>query len=135
MRFCSCLLLALVLAVPAFGHDLIGPPYVLADLQGHFSYDLSLVVTTATQFGSTFLDGADNTDVEVWIDGFCLETMTPGTSLIAVSGNLVNDSANGTVVSTVNLCDDWTGTVTTMVVPFPVGTEARTWGTVKSMYR
>ncbi len=135
MRACSGLLLALLLAAPVLGHELTGPGYVIADVQGHFKYNVTLVVTSATEFGSTFLDGTDNTDVYVWIDGFCLQTMTPGTFVFEVDGNLVNESANGTVVSTVSLCDSWTGTVTTTVVPFPVTAEIQTWGTIKSLYR
>ncbi len=107
---------------------------MIADLQGHFSYDLTLVVSSITEFGSTHLDGADNTDVGVWLDGFCLTTMAPGTSLIEVDGNLVNDSENGAVVATVDLCDGWTGVVTTLVVPFPVAHQTSTWGAVKSLY-
>jgi len=123
-----------MIAVPAFGHDLNGPHFVFADVLGHFSYDVTLVVTSTTEFGSTYLDGSDNTDLEVWIDGFCLNAMEPGTSVIAVEGNLINESSNATVVSTVNLCDGWTNSVTTTVVPFPVASQASTWGTVKSLY-
>jgi hypothetical protein len=135
MRVCSCVLLVLLLSAPAFGHELVGPTFVVADLQGHFAYNVTLTVTATTPFGSTHLDGSDNTDVALWIDGFCQSTLAPGTTVIAVEGNLVNDGVNGSVVATVNLCDPWTGVVTTTVVPFPVADQTSTWSTVKSLYR
>jgi len=135
MRTCSCLLVALLLAAPAFGHALTGPTFIIANVDGHFSYNVTLTVTTPAQFGYTHLDGANNTDVDLWIDGFCLNTINPGASVILVEGNLVSDSANGTVIATVNLCDPWTGSLTTTIVPYPVANETSTWGNVKSLYR
>jgi hypothetical protein len=135
MRTCFCVLLVLLISLPAFGHELVGPTFAVADLQGHFAYNLTLTVTSTTPFGSTHLDGSDNTDVALWIDGFCQTTLGPGTTVIAVEGNLVNDGVNGSVVATVNLCDPWTGVATTTVVPFPVADQTSTWGTMKSLYR
>jgi hypothetical protein len=134
MRTCSCILLALLLAAPAVGHELTGPTTFVADVQGHFSYNLTLTVTSPALFGSIHLDGSGNTDLMLWVDGYCSSTIT-GISVIWVEGNLIDDGANGTVIGTVNLCDPWTGVVTTTIVPFPVANEASTWGMVKSLYR
>jgi hypothetical protein len=135
MRICSCLVLLGVMALPALGHELTGPTFVFANSQGHFSYDLNLVVSSPTPLGSTQFDGSVNTDVQVWVDGFCQTTMVPGTSLLEVDGNLIDEGANGQVVATVHLCDPWVGVVTTTVLPYPVEDRVSTWGLVKSLYR
>jgi hypothetical protein len=135
MRRCSCLLWVLLLAAPVFGHELTGPAFVVADLQGHFTYNLTLTVTSPTPFDATHLDGANNTDVMLWVDGWCMTTMQPGASTIPVEGHLINDGVNGSVIATVFLCDPWTGMATTAIVPFPVANGTSTWGAVKSLYR
>lgn len=135
MRLCSGLLIVGLLASPALAHDLTGPLLVFANSHGHFSYDLNLVVSSPTPFGSTEIDGSANTDVMVWLDGLCQTTLQPGTSLLEVDGNLLDEGAHGQVVATVWLCDGWTGVVATTVLPFPVADVESTWGMVKSLYR
>jgi len=126
----------IALAAPAAAHELTGPAYVVADGEGHFAYELVLVIENPVEFGFAEEDGTDNTDIGHWIaDGFCLTVIDPGTSAIPVEGNLLDATQSGTVIHTEFLCDGFLGVVTTTILPPGVATAPLTWGTLKARYR
>ncbi|HOX24174.1 MAG TPA: hypothetical protein PLL30_00290 [Candidatus Krumholzibacteria bacterium] len=133
---CAMLAFALIVSAAAAAHDLTGPASVVADAAGHFAYEVTLVVTSPTEFAWSEIDGSEGTDLGWQIfDGFCLETIEPGTYAIPIEGNLLDPQVPGVVHYSHFLCDGWEETVSTTIVPLSVGLEPATWGDVKSLYR
>ncbi len=124
-----------------FAHRLTGPASVLAGAEGHFAYNVVLVVEPAVPFYYSLADGSDNTDVGWTADGFCLEDIPAGTYQIEIEGNLIDTRRPGTVIYSHHMCDGWSGEVTTRILPNPLSAveeevfAQRTWGAVKSLYR
>ena len=133
----TCLLIALTALVAVAGaHEIIAPTSVQADGSGHFSYEITVVITSAAEFATAELDGSDNTDVESWIaDGFCMVVIEPGTYSEIFEGNLIDVALAGSVSYSHSMCDGWTGAVTTVILAPVVGTENESWSAVKSLYR
>ncbi len=130
------LILGLLMAGPAVGHELLAPTTVVADGAGHFSFVVSVEVTVAANNGSQYINGADNTDLgESWADGFCIGEWTPGHYPTIVSGNLSDPGLNGSVFFQHSLCDGWSGSATIDIQAPAVGVQTTRWGALKARYR
>ncbi len=120
----------------AWAHEFSMPIAVSADGSGHFEFDVVVTISSPTLFGSSEIDGTDNTDVvHTWADGFCLGTWAAGTYVETVAGNLLDPAVGGSVMYRHDMCDGWVGTGTTMILPPTVGTEPVAWSLIKALYR
>ncbi|MFO7655149.1 MAG: hypothetical protein R6X25_15220 [Candidatus Krumholzibacteriia bacterium] len=126
----------LALAGTAFAHSLTGPAVVQADGAGHFAYELTLVVDSATELGYAEWSGTENTDLE-WthVDGFCATPHEIGTFMIPMEGNLLHPEMGAAAMYVYALCDGWTGEVHTDILAPTVAAEHETWAAVKRIYR
>jgi hypothetical protein len=126
----------LLLAGGAAAHKITAPMAIVAGGDGSFAYEVTVTQTAATEYGSTTIDGTDNTDIGMWhADGFCVHLRDPGDYVFTVTGKLLNPRAKGTVSYTEDLCDGWSDTVTTTIDSPPVKITDRTWGALKGVYR
>ena len=130
-------LLALTLGAGlALAHEIDIPGAVETDGLGHFSYEVTVTVTEPIEFGFAYVNGTDNTNLgEMWYDGFCLEVLEPGVYPWPIEGDLVDTGADGSVYFEHNLCDNWTGVGTTIILAPTVAAEAESWSAVRARYR
>lgn len=131
------LVLVLVLTAGlASAHQFTAPATVPADGAGHFSYEVTVVIESPIEFAYVYVNGLDNTDLGEWYgDGFCMTVVEPGTYLETVSGSLVDPGEQGSVYYEHAMCDGWTGSGTTVILPQTVGAESRSWSVLKGLYR
>ncbi len=135
MRHVAMLAIAILVPGAASGHQLTGPPTVLADATGHFAYELTLVVESVTELAWYEIDGSENTDIgHLIFDGFCLEPIEPGTYPVPIAGNLLDPETEGVVHDSHFLCDGWEQTLTTTILPQGVAAQEQTWSGVKCLF-
>lgn len=132
----ALIVLALLATAAASAHDLSAPAQVIADPDGHFAYEITIIIDPSVEFAFSEMDGSDNTDIGHLIaDGFCMVVVEAGEYIWPVNGNLLEVDMQGSVIYTHAMCDGWQETVTTIVLPYVVATETQTWTTIKEFYR
>jgi hypothetical protein len=126
----------MLLATTADAHELTAPTVVTADGDGHFSYDITLEITSPIEFAYIDFDGSNNTDQGHWhADGFCMQLVEPGIYISTVEGNLLDPTQDGSVTYAHAMCDGWTGLVTTTIEAPAVATTAVSWSSLKAIFR
>ena len=129
--------LALALSIGSVqAHELQMPAQVQADAGGHFSIDVVVVLTSATEFASSTTDGTDNTSLGNSIaDGFCYQLYQPGNYASSINGQLLNPALDGTVLYYVSYCDGWNAQRSTTIRSATVGADESSWSAIKALYR
>lgn len=135
---CKLLIVSLLMlgAGGALAHEFQMPASVVADGAGHFAFDVVVIIVGPTDFSSTMTDGRDNTSLgQSWVDGFCMGTWASGTYVTTLEGDLLDPASGGSVTYNHNMCDGWSGTGTTQIIPPAVANEAVAWSSIKAVYR
>ena len=133
------LVAALVLGAAAQANILEGPPYVIVEEDGSFSFD---VVFTAGSHGADLSEvlvrNGGNTDLGETRDGFSCETHVEpgGTYPFRLEGYLVDERVTGRAVVELLLCDERLLVDQTVIFRYgTVPTDSETRGAIKATYR
>ncbi len=132
----TLLVALLLISTTLSAHEFHCPDYVAANGAGYFEYEVIVTITSPAEFGYIWIDGTDNTDIgEQIADGFCIATWGPGQFSETVFGHLLDLHSSGSVIYEHYMCDNWTGTGTTIILPPEVANKTTSLGHVKTLFR
>jgi hypothetical protein len=138
MKTCQKILFValMLISTTLSAHEFHCPDYVAANGDGYFEYEVVVTITSPAEFGYIWVNGNDNTDIGEWhADGFCMATWNPGQFTDTVTGHLLDLHSSGSVIYDHYMCDGWTGTGTTIILPPAINNETTSVGHVKNLFR